>query len=585
MDQALASRREARGQDTIHVRIEEPASLPHRWLGYAGCSLVILPGSQDGLAAALRPEQVEALERWVRMGGRVLICAGESAETSLADGAPLARFLPGKFERTTLQRQTSGLENYAGTSQSLSQFVPQGEFSFRLPVAVILEPRGVIEATEGIGSEQTATIVRASHGFGQVIFVAVDLDQPPVSQWSDGRPKLMARLLHLALGPVVKDEVDRPFGDLSQIGFDDLAGQLRGALEKFPGVRLVPFSWIALLIAVYVLLIGPVDYFLLRKWNKRFGWTWFTFPLWVTAGCALAIALTNDWKGKQTRINQVDLVDVEMQSGFVRGLSWSHLYSPRNAKYDLSLRPAEGQLFLHGPKGSLLSWQGLPGKSFGGMNTTRRGQAGLRYDLRNDLTVAEDQECSIVGMPVGVYSSRSLLGQFWGQVNYQQPEPLVADVENQLRGTVTNPLKVELRDCMVCFHRWVYPLPSLGPGKSAEIDRYSKVRTIDGLLTRSAVDQDFKDRSEPWDRLNPDIQRIMEVMMFHEAAGGTDYTSLLHRFQREVDMSDHLRQGPALLVGRSESPACEVEIEQTGDVVRQQVTYYRVMLPVNSAER
>jgi len=60
--------------------------------------------------------------------------------------------------------------------------------------------------------------------------------------------------------------------------FDDLAGQLRSSLEQFRGVRLAPFFVVASLLVLYILLIGPGDYFLLRRLRRGMQWTWLTFP-------------------------------------------------------------------------------------------------------------------------------------------------------------------------------------------------------------------------------------------------------------------------------------------------------------------
>ena len=50
-------------------------------------------------------------------------------------------------------------------------------------------------------------------------------------------------------------------------------------------VHLVPFFVVALLVIVYILLIGPGDYFLLRRLGRGMQWTWITFPTIVVALC------------------------------------------------------------------------------------------------------------------------------------------------------------------------------------------------------------------------------------------------------------------------------------------------------------
>ncbi len=67
-------------------------------------------------------------------------------------------------------------------------------------------------------------------------------------------------------------------------GYSDLAGQMRSALDRFTGVRQAPFWLVAGLIVAYILLIGPGDYFFLRKVVRRMEWTWLTFPSIVVLG-------------------------------------------------------------------------------------------------------------------------------------------------------------------------------------------------------------------------------------------------------------------------------------------------------------
>ena len=50
--------------------------------------------------------------------------------------------------------------------------------------------------------------------------------------------------------------------------------------------------------------------------------TWITFPIWVVLVSAGAYALAMYTKGDELRLNQVDLVDVDVQSGMARGTSW-----------------------------------------------------------------------------------------------------------------------------------------------------------------------------------------------------------------------------------------------------------------------
>ena len=132
-------------------------------------------------------------------------------------------------------------------------------------------------------------MVQHGVGLGRVIFVALDLDREPFRQWPD-RPRLIARLLDLAWGAqeAPTASVSGDSGSLGSPGVNDLIGQLRIALDQFRAVRFVPFSLTAVLIAVYLLVIGPLDY----AWLKRCGrleWTWLTFsPVLSSPFCRTA---------------------------------------------------------------------------------------------------------------------------------------------------------------------------------------------------------------------------------------------------------------------------------------------------------
>src|SRR5262249_14843356 len=132
-----------------------------------------------------------------------------------------------------------------------------------------------------------------------------------------------------------------------QEGVSDLASQLRQALEQFPGVKLVPFGWVAFFIFLYILLIGPGDYFFLKKVVKRMELTWVTFPLIVLTVSLAAYLGAYAVEGKELRANKLDVLGVDRASGpgvagapaTMRGSSFLNLFSPQNYDYDVAVVP------------------------------------------------------------------------------------------------------------------------------------------------------------------------------------------------------------------------------------------------------
>lgn len=579
--ETLSLRKEQSDERTAHIPVADAMALPDEWLGYGGVNLVVMPTSAESIAASMSTQQKDALAEWVRMGGRIIISAGAESEPLLTSDSTLAKMLPGTFDRVRMQRETSNFEGYAGTTRvSLSNYQRDGDASFRLPMAALRDVRGRVELFEGLGAERTPAIVRGSYGFGHVIFLAIDLDLAPVAKWKDGRRRILKRLIALSLGEEKREETSGQYSQLTQIGFGDLTGQLRSALDQFSQIRLVPFSVIACLIGAYIVLIGPVDYLMLRRWNKRFGLTWFTFPIVVLAASALAFWLTQLWKGQALTVNQVSVIDVDSQSGALRGTVWAHVFSPSNQKYNCKAVVSDLAFPRYKPDGCLTSWQGLVGSSFGGMNTRQVQDLSMSYDIVHDSSSGISSE--VRSLPINIYGSRSLHGMSWGTVDLNDVGAIQYDVDEQLSGTVKNPLPVGLKNCQLFFGRKVYPLPSLAPGGSKEVGVSSNPKAIEVILTKKTVDKDFKDVSQPWDRKSFDVNRIMQMMMFYKAAGGKKYTSLLHRYQRDIDFSDHLTQERAILVGKISQPGMTLIKGETAESNGE--TYVRILLPVTRAQ-
>ena len=196
----------------------------------------------------------------------------------------------------------------------------------------LTDVQGVVEASDG----GLPLVIRTARGFGQVIFVAADLDQSPLNKWV-GPADAGGQVARHAHDAAVEDSKDN--ASMMHYGYGDLAGQLRSALDRFTGVRLVPFWLVAGLIIVYILLIGPGDYFFLRKVVRRMEWTWLTFPAIVALVCVGAYLLAYRLKGDQLRVNQIDLVDVDAASGRMRGTTWLNVFSPRMESFNFAVEP------------------------------------------------------------------------------------------------------------------------------------------------------------------------------------------------------------------------------------------------------
>ena len=132
----------------VVARLDDLEHLPTQWYGYEGVDALVLSTSQPALYGKLAPgsPQLEALDQWVRMGGRLVLCVGgRRRRPCWARTRPWARFAPGRLQKMVSLRQTGGLEGYCRQQQRAS--------CGRRRVAALAVPRlggveGVVEARE-----------------------------------------------------------------------------------------------------------------------------------------------------------------------------------------------------------------------------------------------------------------------------------------------------------------------------------------------------------------------------------------------------------------------------------------------------
>ncbi len=583
------------------------ADLPDRWIGYAGVDAVAISTSEAGALEEMTPQQLAALELWVRLGGKLVLCCGMRGNEVLADGGRMQPLVPGRFDDVFPLERTAGLENYAGSTQRLDVVTPRSDEDARGDTLGVNEGpmvtrltaiRGNVEAYEGSGPSDLPTIVRAPLGLGEVVFVAVDLDLLPLANWQ-GRARLVSKVLHETARRGANDEGSDTLGKVMQLGFDDIVGQLRNALDQFSNVKQIPFLVVAGLTLVYLATIGPLDYLLLRKVLRgRMHWTWLTFPLLVVLFCTLSVVLVVNSRGSRILVNQVELIDIDLTGdaapfaaptqseqqrhpALARVTVWSNLYNPRTTSYDLSLEhPLLGS--DDGPREMILSWQGFPSDSLGGMYSTADA---LLPD--SSYTVHTDGlDARVADLPIQVASTKALLARGWAETDLPAAGQLRAGRQNDLlEGDLVNPLPVELTNCVLYFHNWAYLIEgTLAPGQRVVFDRQRLPRTRHWQLTQSRV-LESKDVSTPWDPADNDVPRIVEMMMFHDAAGGRTYTNLSHRYQPYVDLSDQIYLGRAVLVGQAVSRETELlrDGQSLDENYERQWTFYRLVLNVTQA--
>jgi hypothetical protein len=462
------------------------------------------------------------------------------------------------------------LETYAEASESI---LPAG--AVRVPKLALAQGR--VEAFDGYSPGDLPLVVRSPYGFGEIVFLALDFDRPPLAGWS-GRAALFDKLLGAPQTRTSEDERGR-LGAVTTLGFTDLSGQLRGALDQFEGVRLAPFWLVASLAIVYIACIGPLDYLLVKYLLRRMESTWLTFLLTVALASAGAVALAYGLKGRDVRVNQVDIVDFDSQSGLVRGTSWCNVYSPTTSTYNLSLEPSDSSDTSAG--GILFSWFGLTGAGFGGMDvpggiggdaaTRTMSQFGEPYDYSSRLD-------RLRGVPIAVWSSKAFVGRWWRSA----PGPVEAQLadDGRLGGTLVSRLDEPLTDAVLLYDKWAYVVHALEPRQTIDLETIDP-QTADTYLRKVTVSGD-RQVTAPFDQTSFDVPRIVEMMSAQGLAGGEVYTGLTNRYQPFVELTDLVADGRAVLLARV--PRKAARLKNDGKPLAEELTrswtFYRCVFPV-----
>jgi hypothetical protein len=571
--------------------IAVPDSLPARWYGYDALEALVLDTGDPVVMSALDVFKGEALKTWVRNGGHLVVAVGTNWQ-EVRDSI-LADMLPATLAGLTQIDDLGTLESFAGSTRPISR-----AGSPRVTVARLegIEARG----GKPLDSSTTPLLARGPYGFGRVTLIGLDVSQKPFAAWED-RALFWAKALDLRKQ---SDEAASAGagpgggGALFQPGETDLSTRLNRSLEQFPGVRLVPFGWVAFFIFLYILLIGPGDYLFLKKVLKRMELTWITFPVIVLTVSLAAYFAAYAFKGTDLKVNKVDAIDIDQEKGLMRGSTFFTAFSPQNRDYNVAIVPESlnrnpGMMTLSpadAPKMEhdiVMSWFGVPEPIFGGMsNPGGLGLSSSAYEYAPmGLNDAPDRPETLQRVRVPIWSTRSFTGRWFGTA---QTPAVDADLElvgtDRLAGTVTNRLRKPLRDAVLAFGKVVYILGTIPPRSSVQVELKGD-RTLAGYLEslRPALGADPGTGAGAGQQGGASRSALVRLLMFRDSAG-TRATSLMSNPLHYLDLSGQLALDRPMLVADFDDPAVTLSL---GGASRppliEQTTVVRLILPLKRA--
>lgn len=454
------------------VHAEDVALLPDHWTGYDAVDVVVLTtGKRDfvlQMTADTAASRRAALLEWVRRGGQLVLSVGRNHQEV---AALLVRW-------PLLGCGVTGSETVRSLPIVSTQWCNRvGKPPLAQVEVATLAPGGDVNVL--VREERRPVIVQAACGTGRVVLVAFDLDAAPFSTW-DGQDDFWARLqAEVAPQPPGRASRKPAEGGKADAGAGgstpkyDLEAELQRGLETFEDVPVLSFGWVALFILFYLVLIGPLDYFVLKRLFKRLELTWITFPLTVIVVSVAAYAVAYHVKGTDLRINQIDLIDVDLHPGpggvppQVHGSAWFTLFSPRVASYTVGIEPDRRAWTAAPPEGA-------PGPTLtlleAGERVLRAGSQGL---FKRPYEIADDAS-GLRRVPIPVWATRSFTADWRAPAPVKAPVVGIHDDVGPVRmardgsglvGRLTNHLPVRLQDVTLFYRGRAYFLDRLEPGE------------------------------------------------------------------------------------------------------------------------
>ena len=394
------------GQNAAIVQLA-PAELPDRAEGWASLDRLIW---QDIDSSSLRPEQLTAMRAWLASGGRLVIAGGTSG-IGVLSGFP-DDILPYR-PTATLDVAPDAITALLGTKPAGATDLPalSGELA-----------HGTALATSG----DRVIAAEATFGSGAVTLLGFD----PGTRWiadSPGVKSMWRRVLPPAANGAVV------------LGND---AQLVGAVGQQPALALPPIGGLLALLFGYILLIGPINYLVLRRLDRR-EWAWVTMPLLIAIFAVGAYGFGAALRGLDVIVNEVAIVRGAPDASQGAAQVYLGVFSPSRGTYQVEV-----------PGGALLS-STLSGEFIGGGDN-------------QSLDVLQGDPSRIRNLVVGFGSLRTVRAETQALVPRVHADLKL--VNQSLSGTVRNDSDQVLERAAIVLGNSVVLLDDLQPGQARNVN-------------------------------------------------------------------------------------------------------------------
>ncbi len=392
--------------------------LPDRWQGLDAVDAVVVSEFSE---RDLLPTQIDALTDYVQTGGTLVVVGGANW-----------RWLSTGFLAPLLPVKATG----SGWSAGLPGLGPLAPRGGSIPLVESKPLPGAQVLSEEAGRPLVAAIRR---GVGQVLFIAFDPASPALRDW-DGAGRFWQDTFFRTSRPADLFQTTR--ADARERRGSGGTARLCDAVYAISQLDIPAFYQVALFLVAYVLVLVPVNYFVLTRLDRR-ELAWITTPVIVVLFSLAAYFMGYRQKGGNTLLVQTGLIETRAGQSFGRMVGYSGLFSPRKVDYRMSVGTG-------GPRATLL-----------GEPNYREAAGPIRTVYTDDPQL---EQFTIDMWAMRVIKSdglASLGGGVTGRINGTEFGPLTGEIRND------GPFA--LHDCWLVRGTERFLVGTVEPGKTAPI--------------------------------------------------------------------------------------------------------------------
>jgi hypothetical protein len=455
------------GRESPAVMGITPEQLPPRAEAWASADLIVW---HDIDSARLDADRLTALRTWVATGGHLVIAAGSTGATTM-----------GGFAQDMLPYQPSGVIDIAPADLASLTGAPPASAS---PVSVLT---GSLERGDEIANIGGSTMAaRVAFGRGSVAVVGVN----PATSWIAESPAasvLWSKVLPVRLIPTPAESAA---GDSSIVN----------ALNGMPAIQMPRLDHLLVLIVAYIAAIGPLNYFVLRRRDRR-EWAWITMPATIVVFAVAAYAFGALLRGADVVVNELAIVSGA--AGADRGLAQVYVgvYSPNRSTFDVRVG---GDVLMSAPSAG-----------------ARRNPFEPEPPATQEVDVLLGDPATLRGYTVGFGALRAFRSE--ASVSTPRVDADLKLVENQLDGSLMNASDVVLEDVVVLYGHSIQVVGDLAPGQGTTVSLATTgSNSSSSDFSRSVLDRLFP---ESFGAATEEARQMAarRAMLRHLAGGRSDF--------------------------------------------------------------